>query len=107
MLGLRAFQYAGPFVAVGLVLCGFINTFIYAHKHRDIRHAIRVLTSAKNVTLSHTESNIVSSLPPVRAFNESVTKRLRKDRDDVDRRVAQIHRFSNIASLSDCDEIFV
>ena len=57
MMGLPAFQTAGPFVAIGLVLCGFINTFIYSLKHKDIRHAIRVL-GVRTVSNSRTESNL-------------------------------------------------
>uniref|UniRef100_A0A914V3C0 Uncharacterized protein n=1 Tax=Plectus sambesii TaxID=2011161 RepID=A0A914V3C0_9BILA len=56
-------RYTGPLVPIGLVLCGFINTFIYALKHKDIRHAIRVF-GVRTVSVSRTESNAGLHFPP-------------------------------------------
>ncbi len=57
MLRVPAFEIAGPFVEIGLVLCGFINTFIYALKHKDIRRAIKML-GVGTVSVSRTDSNV-------------------------------------------------
>uniref|UniRef100_A0A914WDN2 Uncharacterized protein n=1 Tax=Plectus sambesii TaxID=2011161 RepID=A0A914WDN2_9BILA len=63
LLDVLMFQYTGPLVPLGLILCGFVNTFIYALKHKDIRHAIRVF-GVRTVSVSRTESNAGLHFPP-------------------------------------------
>uniref|UniRef100_A0A914UTT4 Uncharacterized protein n=1 Tax=Plectus sambesii TaxID=2011161 RepID=A0A914UTT4_9BILA len=62
MAGVLMFQYTGPLIPIGLVLCGFVNTFIYALKHKDIRQAIRVF-GVRTVNVSRTESDVGLNFP--------------------------------------------
>uniref|UniRef100_A0A914V0U6 Uncharacterized protein n=1 Tax=Plectus sambesii TaxID=2011161 RepID=A0A914V0U6_9BILA len=89
ILGAYLFQYCGPFVPVGLVLCGFINTFIYARKHKDIRHAIRVF-GVRKVSVQQRASNTGLNFPPQVADAGYVIQALDLHELDSDDLVPQI-----------------
>uniref|UniRef100_A0A914X7R6 Uncharacterized protein n=1 Tax=Plectus sambesii TaxID=2011161 RepID=A0A914X7R6_9BILA len=100
MVGVLMFQYSEPLVPLGLVLCGFVNTFIYALKHKDIRHAIKVF-GVRTVSVSRAESNAGLNFPPGVADAGIMIQALRMhEMDGVDVMPQNLHR-NRISATSD------